>query len=365
MIKLAILVTFCVLVASCNSPATVHPQRKNIVETVYASGKILADSEYTIYALNPGTVVKKLVKEGDVVNKGQILYEINNTAPAARLDAAQMAYNTARQNLSVNSRILSDLKLAITNAAIKLSQDSLQYARLRNMWAQNVGTKNNLDIAEAQYRTSVNLKKSAAEKYYATLNDLRVSLKNAGSQLAAAQNDMSNYIIRAADKGTVYQVLKERGEAVKSNEPLLLMGRSAQRLIRLAVDQQDIDRIRPGQQVLLKTDLSGDKIYQARILRTYPTMNEADQTFRVDAAFIAAEQQPYIHSSVEANIIIQHKQHSLVIPRQLLLNGDSLMIKQNGKVKTIAVKTGIRTLNEVEILNGLDDNADIVTDGQK
>lgn len=363
--RTASLIIIAFLVAGCKNGNVIQPQLKNIIETVYASGKIMADSEYTVYALNAGTVIKKLVKEGDVVSKGQVLYIINNIAPAARLDASKTAYNYALENLSPNSRILADLKLNVQNAAIKFSQDSLQYTRLRNLWAENVGAKNNLDIAEAQYKTSFNLKHSAFEKYSSTLNDLRINLKNTQSQLAGAQNDLDNYIIRAESGGTVYQAMKERGEAVKPNEPVVLIGRSAERLIRLAVDQQDIDRVKAGLEVLLKTDLSGDRIYHAKIVRTYPVMNEADQTFRVDAVFDAGVTQPYIHSSVEANIIIQHKQNCLVVPRQVLLNGDSLLIKLNGKTQTVAVKTGIHTLDEVEVLSGLPDKAEVLTPVQK
>jgi multidrug efflux pump subunit AcrA (membrane-fusion protein) len=52
----------------------------------------MADSEYAVHVLNPGTVIKKLVKEGDTIRKNQVLYVINNTAPAARLDAANISY---------------------------------------------------------------------------------------------------------------------------------------------------------------------------------------------------------------------------------------------------------------------------------
>ena len=55
-----VIITF--LVVGCKNSNSIYPQRKNIIETVYASGKIMADSEYTVYALNAGTVVKKLVK---------------------------------------------------------------------------------------------------------------------------------------------------------------------------------------------------------------------------------------------------------------------------------------------------------------
>ncbi len=365
MIRLACLLIVSLFLVGCKSNATLHPQRKNIIETVYASGKIMADSEYTIYTLNPGTVVKKLAKEGDLVKEGQVLYVINNSAPAARLDAANTSYNTAKQNLSSNSSVLNDLKIAMRNAEIKFSNDSLQYHRLKNLWTDNIGTKSNLDNAEMQYRTSANQKQSAREKYYSTLNDLKVSLKNAESMRATAQNDLSNYIIRAKSAGTVYQTTKENGEAVRANEPVMMIGKSAARIIRLAVDQQDIDRIKIGQEVLLKTDVNGDKIYQAKVARIYPVMNESDQTFRVDAVFTDNQTQSYIHSSVEANIIIQRKQQCLVIPVSAILTGDSVKIKQDGNTKTIAIKAGIRTLDVVEVLSGLDEHSDVIIPSQK
>jgi len=344
----------------CTSNKTIHPQKKDIVETVYASGKVLADSEYTVYALSPGTVIKKLVKEGDVVKKGQLLYIINNTAPAAKLDAANTSYEKARENLSSGSRILSDLKLSMQNANIKYSNDSLQYFRLKNLWNQNVGTKSALDNAETQYRISLNEKKSAQEKYYSTVNDLNISLKNAQSSVASARNDLSNYIIRSESSGTIYQMMKEKGEAVRANEAMVLIGKSNDRLIKLSVDQQDINLVQLGQQVLLKTDATGDKIYNAKIIRVYPTMNEADQTFRVDAIFMENGAQPYIHTSVEANIVIKKQQQALVIPVKFILNGDSVKIKDGNKIKAVPVKIGVHTLDEAEILSGLDENSEVV-----
>jgi HlyD family secretion protein len=132
------------------------------------------------------------------------------------------------------------------------------------------------------------------------------------------------------------------------------------RLIRLSVDQQDIDLLQNGQQVLVKTDATGDRIYKAKVIRIFPAMTESDQTFRVDAVFAEEDAQPYIHTSVEANIIIRKKQQALVIPISALFSGDSVKVKISGKVTDIAVKTGIHTLDDVEILKGLDESAEIM-----
>jgi HlyD family secretion protein len=364
-LKIASAVLIIINTCSCTNNKTVHPQKKDIIETVYASGKIMADSEYTVYALNPGTVIQKLKKEGDHVKKGQILYVINNTAQTAKLEAADMSYHTALENLSPRSRILSDLKLSMQNADIKFGNDSLQYVRLKNLWSQNIGTKSALDNAEVQYRTSLNEKHSAKEKYFSTINDLNISLKNAKSQVASARTELSNYIIRAENDGTVYQMTKEKGEAVKANEAIVMLGKSSARLIRLAVDQQDIDRIKVGQQVLLKTDATGENIFKASVVRIYPTMNDADQTFRVDAVFNDNGPQSYIHTSVEANIIIQQKHQVLVVPSRVLLNGDSVKVKKDGRTRTIAIKTGIHTMDEVEVADGLDEQSELIIPAEK
>jgi len=70
--------------------------------------------------------------------------------------------------------------------------------------------------------------------------------------------------------------------------------------------------------------------------------------------------QPFIHSSVEANIIIRKKSQALIVPRNAVMTNDSLQIKENGTVRTIAVKTGIKTLNDIEILEGITGNTEII-----
>jgi multidrug efflux pump subunit AcrA (membrane-fusion protein) len=206
----------------------------------------------------------------------------------------------------------------------------------------------------------MNQKKSAEEKYYATLNDLTVSLQNARSQLASAKNDLDNYIIRSKNAGTVFQTFKEEGEAVRANDVIALLGKTSERIIRLAIDQQDIEKVKPGQDVLLRTDVTGNTIYHATIRSIYPIMNETDQTFRADAVFTGNAQQPYIHSSVEANIVIQKKEHVLLVPKKALLSNDSVRLLRNGRLTIVALKTGIRNLDEVEVLSGLDASSQIV-----
>lgn len=357
---------FLLFSISCGRSGTVvHPVRKDIIETVYASGKIIPENEYRVFAMSNGTIKEKSVHEGDTVQKGEVLYRVDSEAPAARLDAAKTIYNTAQSNLSDQSRILNDLKLAVESADAKFKNDSVNYARLKKLLEQDAASRSSMDNALTAMTISQNMKRSAEEKYFAAKNELLIASQNAKSQLAAAQTDLDNYYIRSETSGTVFQLLKESGEAVHAGEMVALLGETSARIIRLSVDQQDIDKIKTGQDVLLKSDVSGNTVYHGTVSRIYPVMNEVDQTFRVDAVFKDNVQYPYVHSSVEANIVIQEKKNALIIPRAAMSSEDSVLVKQDGKTKNIFVETGVTTLEDVEVIKGLDESSEVVISGKQ
>jgi len=343
----------------CQNHPAIHATRKHMIEAVYASGRIIPVNEYSQSALCTGTIARKLVKDGDTVKKGQLLYLVNNISADEKAAAAAKNYTIAEQNLSPRSPHLADLALALQNTQIRYAGDSLTYHRWKTLWADNIGTRNNLDNCFNNLQVSLNEKKMAEQRYLSALNDLQVSRNNARSLAADAQKALNDYSIRSDRDGVVYQTFKESGESVRSNEVVALLGEQGQPLIRLAVDQQDIGKIKNGQSVLVQSDATGNAIYEATISRIYPVMNELDQTFRVDAHFTAATAPTFIHGSVEANIIVQQKQNVLVLPLSALLPGDSVGIVEKRKPRKIPVKTGIRTPDEVEIISGITEMTEI------
>jgi hypothetical protein len=89
-------------------------------------------------------------------------------------------------------------------------------------------------------------------------------------------------------------------------------------------------------------------------------MNEQDQTFRVDARFINQPELSFIHSSIEANIIVQKKNKALILPRSALTGNDSVWILIKKERKKIGIQTGITTLDHVEIISGLEEKTPVL-----
>jgi len=352
------------ILLSCGKQRLVYLQRKDIIEAVYASGKIIPANEYSCYAQGTGTIIRKLVTDGAKITKGQLLYIIRNEAPTAMYQAAAQQYHEAEFNLSTESPLLHDATLALTNASLRLTNDSVTYFRWNTLWAQGIGTRSNLDNAYTNYQVSANLYRSANEKYQATLHSLQTASSAAHGQVVTAKKELGDYFVTAATSGIAWQTFKEAGESVRSNEVVAIMGDSGRPVIRLAVDQEDISRIRTGQNVLLKTDLTGDSVYEAVTTRIYPTMNEADQTFRVDAAFKGKVPPAFIHGSVEANIIVAEKTAAMVLQREAMASRDSVWIADGRAQKKVPVHTGLSNMDYVEILGGINEKTPVIVNAQ-
>ncbi|MFN7380217.1 MAG: hypothetical protein ACK5UB_21535 [Pseudanabaena sp.] len=104
----------------------------------------------------------------------------------------------------------------------------------------------------------------------------------------------------------------------------------------------------------MKADAYPDKIFKARLSKIYPLVNVRQQALQIDAELIDALPQSFSGLAVEANIIIRENAKALTVPTQAILPGDSVWVEEKGKPLKKKVQTGIRTFDEVEIVNGVD-----------
>lgn len=363
--KTILIFTIAALVAavvftSCNRAKTIKAQRKSITEAVYASGYIIPKNEYKVYALADGYIIAKYKVDGDSIKKGEAIYKVENNAFAARLNASHGSFDLARKNTDENSPVLADLKNKIKTAGARLRNDSINLVRYKNMFAANAVTKAQLDQAELANEVSTNDLRSANEQYQRTKDQLDVDLKNAQSNLTASGEDLANYVVTSMMDGELYETIKELGEAVRKNEQVAIIGEKGHKLLQLSVDQQDIEKIKTGLEVVVKMDISGNKIYKARISKIYPNMNQNDQSFKVEAEFEEDYQFNFVHASVEANIIIGFKDNALLIPRDAVRGDDMVEIKGLTGNKKVKIEKGLETLEFVEVLKGISDGDEVV-----
>jgi multidrug efflux pump subunit AcrA (membrane-fusion protein) len=343
------------LLGACqNNQELLKPQVKPLIEAVYAPGFVVSKDEYEVYSQAEGYLSEKLVADGEDVKQGDPLFIIESDQQSSRYRLAKENYDMALSNYRQDSPVLEELRAAIQTARTKVQFDSLNYVRYSNLLKNNAATRSDFDRIKLSYDNSRNeyaLQKSRFEK---TKNQLYIEMQNAKSQLQIASNESGRYTIRSQVDGKVFKTMKEKGELVRRNETVAVIGKDSAFFLELSVDELDVQRIKVNQEVVVKIDAYPDKTFNARVTKIYPLINKQQQSIRVDADL--TDQLPGVFSglALEANIIIQKKEKALVIPKAALLPGDSLNLKTPEGFRKIKVVKGIETMDEVEIVQGLD-----------
>ncbi len=344
-----ILFVSLVVLLSCKSKVeTIYPTTESITESIYASGIVKSKNQYQAFASVNGIINNVFVKQGDTIKKGAIILSIANEAQRLAKDNAQL--NAEYSDYNANLGKLKEAKQLIELSRNKLKNDSALFARQQYLWQKQIGSKLELEQRDLAYQNSKNAYYSSKLKY----NDLKRLLDLTSSQakknLLISSRLEKDYILRSEIDGIVYSFDKSKGEIVNPQTPIAIIGDAYRFILEMQVDEYDIIRIKKGLVVLVSFDSYKGKVFEARVTKINPIMNERSKTFEVEAEFIKAPPILYPYLTFEANIVVQTKDNALLIPRSFVKN-DSVVYMRNGNKKVI--RTGLRDYQKIEVLSGL------------
>ena len=347
--KSGILILLLLSTASCKkSMEKAHPAIEAISESVYASGIIKSKDQYQVFSTVNGVIREMLVTEGDIVKKGDPLMKVLNEPSKLNAENAKLAADHA--NLNSNSGKLSEAKASIDVTLSKMKNDSLLLVRQQNLKAQGVGSLVDLEQRELAYKNSLINYEVALLSYNDLKRDLAFSASQSQTNLKISNALAGDYLIRAETDGKVYKVLKEKGEFANTLSPVAIIGDANNFLIELNVDEYDIASIRTEQIVLFTMDSYKGEVFEAKVEKIEPLINEESRSFTVKAGFITRPALLYPNLSLEANIIIRTQAKALTIPRSYLINDSLVLMDKDEKRKVII---GIKDYQKVEVKSGL------------
>ncbi len=335
--------------------ASTKPIVSSITESVYASGIVKPDGQYKVYANTGGVIKSILVNEGDIVKKGQIIATLSNDALIAnsRTSGITANFNDVKNNQSK----IKEAEYNVEQAQLKMENDAVFLTRQRNLWQQDIGTKAELDNRILAAKNS----KAAYENALLQLQNLKKQLQYNASQSASNQQAASalaaDLNVRSNVNGKVFTLTKKQGEMVTAQTPLAVIGEDASFFIELQIDENDITRIQPGLTVFITMNSYKNKVFEAKITRLIPYMNEQTRTFTVEAHFTKPPPTLYPNLTTEANILISKKDNALLIPTDYLLNDNVVQLKNGEKKKVV---TGAKDYRQIEIISGLSPNDEIL-----
>lgn len=347
-----------IILSSCSGKnEKVQPVIKPLREAVYASGYVVSKNEYQVFSQVDGYLIEILVKEGDLVKKNQAIFVIDSKQQNARYNNALEAYNQSVKNSYEESPSLLEIKATVVAASTKCKFDSTNFQRFANLLKSNATTQNEYDRAKLNFENSRNDLQLQRSRLKKLRDQLTLDLKTNENNLKIAAEESGRYKVQSEVDGRLYKTLKEQGELVRRSEAIAVIGSADEFYLQLSVDEVDIQKLKTGQRVVAKIDAFGNKTFDATLSKIYPLVNGHDQSLRVDAEFTSRFADAFSGLAVEANIIIREKEKAIVIPKSIVLPGDSVIVKTNGSKKKVKITRGIETLDELEVIEGIDANS--------
>jgi len=329
--------------------------QQDITESVYASGIIKAENQYQVYSNVNGIIQQFMVTEGDLVKMGTPLIAVQNETSKLNSENAKLAANY--NDFDANQSKLNELKTSIDFAKNKFLTDSSLFVRQQNLWNQQVGSQVDLELKQLNFQSSKSNLQAALIRYSDLKRQLNFASQQSKKNLKIAEKQLGDFIIKSEIEGKVYSRLKEKGEMVNVQTPLAIVGSANKFKIELEIDEFDIVKIKTGQLILVSLDSYKDEVFEAMVNKINPLMNERTKTFMVEAIFTKQPPTLFPNLTVEANIVITTKKNVLTLPRNVV-SDDSFVTKADGE--KVAVKTGLKDYNKIEILSGISANDELI-----
>ena len=360
-------------------------KRRDIVETITANGKVQPETEVIISPDVSGEIVDLRVKEGDMVDLGQLLARIKPEVYISARDRSLAAVNSSKARLA--------------QAEAQFIQKELDYNRNKTLWEQQA-------ISESVYETAL----SAYQVAKAELDAAKYSVKSAEAALAEAQENLIKTSIYAPMSGTVSMLLVEKGERVVGAQ--MMTGTEMMRIadldrmeVLVEVNENDIVSVNMADTALIEVDAFLGQKFKGVVteiansaktlgLTTDQVTNFEVKVFLLRESYKTLYDEGYVNPfrpgmSATVDIMTEIESDALSIPIQavttrsdssLAENAEEVeeevevedseeeeknevvfVVNEESKAEFVKVKTGIQDNNYIQILEGIEEDDEIIT----
>jgi HlyD family secretion protein len=221
---------------------------RTITETVTASGKVQPVIEVKISPDVSGEVVELIIEEGDFVNRGDLLVQINPDIYKSALDRVEASLNTSRANLANTRARKAQAEAQFINA-------KAAFERSKSLYEQEAISESEFDTARSQFLVAQAEVEAGSQSIVAA----EFQVKSAEATLREARENLTKTNIFAPMDGTVSLLAIELGERVVGTSQftgteIMRIANLNEMEVLVEVNENDIIRVNEGDTALIEID---------------------------------------------------------------------------------------------------------------
>lgn len=375
-----------------------------IVEKVSASGTVQPVTEVKLAPEVSGEIIELNVEDGDPVTQGTLLVKIRPDQQLSQLERSEASLNQQKANVKSSESAL----LRSEATFIRAEQE---YKRQEQLWNEKVISESDWQLAQQNYKVAQNDYAAAKQQ----LEAAKYIVNSTEATVKEARENVRRTSVIAPLTGVVSKLNVKQGERVvgtaqMQGTEMLRIADLSKMEVRVNVNENDIVRVHLNDTVLIDVDAYSNtgkefKGLVTNIANTAKDKLSADAITEFEVRILILESsyedlikagnrfpfRPGMTASVE--IITTRKADVLSVPlaavttrapennepKQEQQNSDHpvtntankppqksqdkvvVFVNENGVAKMVEVKTGISDYDNIEILSGISDTAEVVT----
>ena len=356
-------------------------QQGDIKSFLTVSGLVEPREIVRVFAKSVGQAKELLVQEGDSVQRDDILIRLDDEQIRLQVAQARATLDSAQASLEkvktgARPQEISQAEAAMRQAKISLDSAEENYLRMKKLFSEGAVSEQQHDQARGQYEIAEAQYQAANESYKlvmegASQQDIRVveaQVRQAQSALEIAQAQLNNTLIKAPISGKVTAISEKTGELVSSAVPLISILDISELYVKVGISEKDIASIQVGQIAEILIDAFPREKFVGEVATMGIIVDPTSKTMDMKIKIV----EPHIDIPpgvfARANILIENSPDARIISSTALTRrAEGLYVyvlnEEMNTTERRAIVTGITQGNQVEVIQGLNENEIVVISG--
>ena len=376
--RLLILFTIVALVTAFGSRVVLGPKipaalvvQRDFIQTIVATGHVETPHRISVGSQIVGVVKNIPVSEGQIVQAGQVLVELDDAEWRAAAQQADMLV------LQAQARLRQVREVQAPVAAQSLVQAEINVSYAEKQWHRNVDlfTKSfisqaaldeakNVDLTQAQLQTA----KKQVQTTQPTGSDYQIAataLSQAEANSKIAYSRRQHTVIKTPIAGTLISRDVETGDVVQAGKALMTLSPSGATQLVVQIDEKNLPLLVLGQLARASADAYPTLNFSAAISYINPSVDL--QRGSVEIKLNVPEPPAYLRQDMTVSVDIQvaTRLRALLVPTDTIhdVKGRQPWVLKvaDGKARKQVLRVGLQSAGMSEVLSGLSVNDRVLT----
>jgi RND family efflux transporter MFP subunit len=336
-----------------------------LVRAISVAGTLAAEEQVTLSLKVTGRLNELFVDLGSAVTKGQVIARLMPTDFELRVNQAEAALQQARVRLGLSpqgddDKVDIEQTGVVRQARAVLDEAKLTKDRAETFVKRGIAARADLDAADAALKV-------AEGRYQDSLEEVRnrqAVLEQRRTELELARQALRDTSLTSPLDGIVRERHVTVGQYLAAGSPAVTVVQMHPLRLRLSVPERESQGVRLNQTVRVTAE-GNPKVYEARIARVSPAIDEATRSLMVEAEVPNPRSELRPGSFASAEIVTAASEKAILVPDSALVSFagvDKILVVKDGKVSEKRVTTGRREGGRIEIVAGLTAGDPVITE---